>query len=580
MRIFVIAVSIISGNDGAAHEWKTACPPNISMNTGFPHILKGILPVLAIVLAGACADPEPQRPPATRGNIDLSGHDFVHDGGVDLRGEWEFYRMRLIPPEELTEAGGAGDPDFQNIPRRWNPRWKMYLPSHARGYATYRLRVTVGDARPEPMGMRIGRIPSAYRLYVNGHLISKSGRVGTSPESTVPHYTESVAPLPRADGIYDVVVHVANYHAPVGGFDTPIVLGDFASLRKSEQTRSSLAVFIASVLLMLSFFQFLLYSFQRTERHYLYFGLMYLLMMVYTVGLHSAYWSGIVPFLTWGPVYSAMAMAVYLWGAFAVAFLQRLFPLEVPRRAVSLVFAVNGTLAAAMAVLPARWFAYLFPVLHIDSVIVIALCVYIIIRAALNRREFAMYAVLGLLVMIFAALLDIISAAEMIPDDVDYLPWGIALYCVIQTVGMARDFIRIQHRSRKLAVDNEKLRAAFAGRMRAGQSAVSGEIETKINAAVGYLRENFAGEIARENLAATLDLHPDSFSRYFKMHTGKKYSEFLNDLRVAEAVRLLTRTDQPVITIAMNVGFNSLRTFNHAFLAATGKKPSDFRRQS
>jgi transcriptional regulator GlxA family with amidase domain len=58
--------------------------------------------------------------------------------------------------------------------------------------------------------------------------------------------------------------------------------------------------------------------------------------------------------------------------------------------------------------------------------------------------------------------------------------------------------------------------------MKAGQPAVTGEIENKINAAVGYLRENFTEEISRENLAATLDLHPDSFSRYFPDAHGQE----------------------------------------------------------
>ncbi len=543
------------------------------------HIMKRILPVFVIALAVACGSHGAQRPLADRGIINLSGWNFVRDGSIDLRGEWEFYRMRLVPPEDFAQPGSAGDPVYSFVPGRWNPGWKVYFPPYGRGYATYRLRVAMGDARPHGLGMRIERIPTACRLFVNGALLFESGRVATSPESTVPEYSESVVPLPRAGGIYDIVVHIANFHAPAGGFYIPIELGSLSSLRKSEQSRSSLAVLSASVLFMLAFFQLLLYSFQRTERHYLYFGLMYLCMMVYTIGLHSTYWSGIMPFLTWGAVYSAMAMAVYLWGALAMGFLQRLFPLDVPRRVVPFVFAVNGALAAAMAALPARRLAYLLPVLHVDSVIIIALCVFISVRAALNRREFAMYAVLGLLAVIIAASLDIVAVTELIPNTVEYLPWGIMLYCVIQTVGMSRDFIRIQHRSRHLEVDNEKLRTMLARRMKAGQPAVTGEIENKINAAVGYLRENFTEEISRENLAATLDLHPDSFSRYFRMHTGKKYSEFLNDLRVAEAVRLLGQTDQPVITIAMNVGFNSLRTFNHAFLAATGKKPSDFRRQ-
>jgi len=536
-----------------------------------------VLPVLIAVLIASCGDAGPKRPLAEKGSIDVSGWNFARDGAIELRGEWDFCWMRLVPPDDFTGTGCA-DQRYLAVPGRWSPGWRVYFPEYGRGYATYRLRVITGPVPSGVMGIRINRIPTAYSLYVNGSLISLSGQAGTSAETTVPCYSDSAAPLPETDRGYDVVVHIANFHAPTGGIDAPVELGDLTSLQKSRQTGSILAVFIATVLLLLGCLQLLMYFFQRTERHYLYFGLMYLCMMLYSAGLNSQYWSDIAPLMAWGPVYSAMAMAVYLWGAFAMGFLQRLFPLDAHRRIVPVVFAVNGALAAVMAALPARWLAYLLPVLHIDAIIIITLYALIIVRAALAHREFATYATLGLLTVILSALLDIAAVVEIIPDQFEYLPWGFVLYCVIQSAGMSRDFILIQRRSRRLAVDNEKLKKMIARPMRTGKHTVTGDIENKINAAVGYLRDNFAEDISRENLAATLDLHPDSFSRYFRMHTGKKYSEFLNDLRVAEAIRLLGMTDQPVITVAMNVGFNSLRTFNHAFLNATGKKPSDFRR--
>ena len=543
-------------------------------------IVKRILPSLMIALFCTCSNTGPQRPLAVRGHIDLMQWDFSRSGSVDLRGEWEFYWMRLLPPEDFTGTGSADNPVYARVPRRWNPGWKVYFPSYGRGYATYRLRIAVGDNLANEMGMLIERIPTACQLYVNSMLLFESGRVGTSPGSVVPRYTESVVPLPRADGIYDIVVHVANYHAPAGGFPARIEIGKLSFLQKSLQTKDLLSVFIVSVIFLLALYQVILFSFQRTELHYLYFTLICMCMIIYIIGLHCPFWGSVIPFLRWELVYKGMAMAVYLGCALTVAYLQRLFPLDAPRYAVPLVFAVNGVLFALMALLPARWYAYLLPAMHLDLIMIITLCWFIIIRAALMRREFVSYTVLGFMVLIISGTLDIISVAEIIPRTVEYLPCGIVFMCVLQTIGMSRDFILIQQRSRHLAVDNEKLRTMLAGRMRAGQPVVTGEIENKINAAVGYLRENFAEDISRENLAATLDLHPDSFSRYFRMHTGKKYSEFLNDLRVVEAVRLLTGTDQPVITIAMNVGFNSLRTFNHAFMAATGKKPSDFRRQT
>ncbi|MEM7689749.1 MAG: helix-turn-helix domain-containing protein [Pseudomonadota bacterium] len=61
----------------------------------------------------------------------------------------------------------------------------------------------------------------------------------------------------------------------------------------------------------------------------------------------------------------------------------------------------------------------------------------------------------------------------------------------------------------------------------------------------------------------------------------RNFSAFLNRHRIAEARLALVdkaKVDLPVLTIAMDLGYNSLATFNRAFRSETGTTPSDFRR--
>lgn len=63
----------------------------------------------------------------------------------------------------------------------------------------------------------------------------------------------------------------------------------------------------------------------------------------------------------------------------------------------------------------------------------------------------------------------------------------------------------------------------------------------------------------------------------------RNFSAFLNRHRIAEAREKLSSrkdVDLPVLTIAMDLGYNSVPTFNRAFRAETGTTPSDFRRIS
>ena len=61
----------------------------------------------------------------------------------------------------------------------------------------------------------------------------------------------------------------------------------------------------------------------------------------------------------------------------------------------------------------------------------------------------------------------------------------------------------------------------------------------------------------------------------------RNFSAFLNRYRIGEAREILAdraRVDLPVLTIAMDLGYNSLPTFNRAFRGETGQTPTDFRR--
>lgn len=63
----------------------------------------------------------------------------------------------------------------------------------------------------------------------------------------------------------------------------------------------------------------------------------------------------------------------------------------------------------------------------------------------------------------------------------------------------------------------------------------------------------------------------------------RNFSAFLNSHRIAEAKAMLAdreQVDLPVLTIAMDLGYNSLPTFNRAFRAETGTTPSDYRREA
>jgi AraC-like DNA-binding protein len=103
--------------------------------------------------------------------------------------------------------------------------------------------------------------------------------------------------------------------------------------------------------------------------------------------------------------------------------------------------------------------------------------------------------------------------------------------------------------------------------------------EEKIRKAISFINKNYTHDISREGLAANSDMNTDYFSRAFKIYTGKKINDYINDLRIQNAAHELKNRDKTVINIAFDAGFENLRTFNRAFLKVMGITPSDYRKK-
>ena len=92
-----------------------------------------------------------------------------------------------------------------------------------------------------------------------------------------------------------------------------------------------------------------------------------------------------------------------------------------------------------------------------------------------------------------------------------------------------------------------------------------------------YILQNLHGEINLTALAEQMFVSPSTLSRVFKKRTGLYFADFVQQLRVKEAMALLSETEENVTQIALRVGFSSSSVFNRAFKKATGETPVEYR---
>ena len=107
---------------------------------------------------------------------------------------------------------------------------------------------------------------------------------------------------------------------------------------------------------------------------------------------------------------------------------------------------------------------------------------------------------------------------------------------------------------------------------------VEGDVESRrINKVKQYISEHYNEEIRLDDLSSIAGMSTSAFCRFFKTHTGRTVMDYLIDIRLGNAARLLVDTTAPISEICWQCGFNNLSNFNRIFKAKRGYTPRDFR---
>lgn len=92
-----------------------------------------------------------------------------------------------------------------------------------------------------------------------------------------------------------------------------------------------------------------------------------------------------------------------------------------------------------------------------------------------------------------------------------------------------------------------------------------------------YVNDNYNTTLSLNVLSDLVDMTPVAFSRFFKQQTGKNISEYIIEVRLGYASRLLLDSSLSVSEICTQSGFNNLSNFNRFFKKKKGVTPKEFR---
>ncbi|THB62487.1 MAG: hypothetical protein D6B26_07975 [Spirochaetaceae bacterium] len=414
---------------------------------------------LIFSLFSAC-HPTQQNFFAKDGILDASEIDLSTEGPIILDGEWKFYWQDFIDPAL---------PENENGLTVWQPGlWnKMDPPYPARGYASYSLKVKTGPGWPEVIAIRTHEISSAFKLYINGDLVSQSGDPGTDDEST------SAWILPQTN-VYikgeaetlNIVMHIANFHDREGGRRRAMMIGTSDQIMDIKHRSLASDSLLIGALLLIALYHAILYAYRRKENLPLFFALVCLAFALRTAFDNERIILLLIPFSF--DVYGKLWFITYfIMGPGVQFFLQGLFPQEAfkPASFISLFFLTVFSLATL--ILPLEAGIAILPYYHLVTLAIMLYTLRIVLAAALRRRPGSLTFTIGVSILIITGIHDLLYTEGLI-QSVYLTPSGLLFFVFSQAFFIASNYARsltnIQHLSAQLAAYSSRLESTVKER--------------------------------------------------------------------------------------------------------------------
>ncbi|MDB5133378.1 MAG: helix-turn-helix-domain containing protein AraC type [Mucilaginibacter sp.] len=102
--------------------------------------------------------------------------------------------------------------------------------------------------------------------------------------------------------------------------------------------------------------------------------------------------------------------------------------------------------------------------------------------------------------------------------------------------------------------------------------------EKRLSKVYIFTLNNFSRRIKLKEVADIIYMVPHAFCHYFKQKVNKTYFDFLMEVRINHACKLLREEDQSIVTVCYESGFTNLSNFNRHFKELTGATPLQYRK--
>jgi two-component system response regulator YesN len=127
----------------------------------------------------------------------------------------------------------------------------------------------------------------------------------------------------------------------------------------------------------------------------------------------------------------------------------------------------------------------------------------------------------------------------------------------------------------------EQLRKWFIEKLRDASRNIASNKDEQTNyiitAAKAYINENYKKDISLDEVSRSVDISPYYFSKLFKDETGENFIEYLTNIRIEVAKKLLKNRNLSIKNVCAETGYSDPNYFSRIFKKQVGITPTEYR---
>ena len=437
--------------------------------------LKIIVFLFAVNFSSKCfADNEPINiPVAQKGIIDLRNQDLFKKP-IALNGEWIFLWNRLLFPDDTIINKNFS---FINYPSLWKDDFVNGKSISSQGFATYKLTVLLPKEKPE-LAFEMPDVYASYAFFVNGKLIAKNGKTGTSKNESIPFWSTQIVSLPQQNDTLIIVLQLSNFWHAKGGTYKNILLGNKDQLIIKHRRNTALDLLLTGCLFMGGLFFLGLYFFGKDDKAILYFSLFCIVYSYRLIGTDLYVLHSLFPSLSWFFTirleYLSLALGVGLFAQYTLS----LYPEDSNKLLIKIFTIVCGLFSLLIILTPPSVFTYFINAFLMFMFPYTVYSFYVYVCAAKNKRGGSVFALVSTAVMMLIFLVINLNYFSVLPSMKAIVFVCYIIFFFLQSLALSHRFAMRLKKATMEAQAGLKIKSEFL-------STMSHEIRTPLNSIIG-----------------------------------------------------------------------------------------------